>query len=322
MIEPLLTLLETLAPFPRARRPVVLELHEVLDPGWLRTLAGDLRRRWTPIPLAEFVARHASGTLGPGHLAVTLDDGLRSVRTVVQPALHEWGIPFTTFVCGEVLEGGPAPWFRRVEALLRDHPASRLAGSWGLAAGSVSSGFVLLNALKSAPFPRLLDGLERAEQSLGADPSKLRADFLSPEDVVALGRDPLVTVGAHSHRHPILSVLDEREQEDEIVRCSEALTALLGARPRFFAYPNGKPADFGAGTVAALRRHGFEGAVTTVQRPVAPGDDALRLPRLGINQGDGVWKIRLKRALPVPSRGDTVEAWTRRRFAASWKRGG
>jgi len=319
MIDSLLTLWEDVVPLPRARRPVVLAMHDVLDAGWLRGLAQELRRRWTPIALAEFVARHVSGTLGPRHLAVTLDDGLRSVRTVVQPALREWGIPFTTFVCGEVLAGGPAPWFHRVAALLRDHPAPRLAGFWGLAADRVPSGSVLLHALKPAPFPRLLDGLERAEQALGVDPSRLRADFLAPEDVVALGRDPLVTVGAHSHRHPVLSVLSDQEQEDEIVQCGEVLTRLLGSRPRYFAYPNGKPADFGPGTLAALRRHGFEGAVTTVQRPVAPGDDALRLPRLGVSQGDGVRKIRLKRAWPMPSWGDTVEARTRRRFAASWK---
>lgn len=321
MIEPLLALWEALALLPRARRPVLLELHDVPDADWLRGLAAALRRRWTPIPLAEFVARHASGRLTTEHLAVTLDDGLRTIRTVVRPVLAEWDIPFTTFVCGDVLAGGPAPWFHRVEALLREHPASRLAGFWGLPAGSVSTGFVLLNALKPAPFPRLLEGLDRAERALAVDSSGLREDFLAPEDVVALGRDPLVTVGAHSHRHPILSVLSEPEQEEEIVRSRDVLTPLLGSPPRFFAYPNGKPADFGAGTVAALRRHGFEAAVTTVQRPVAPGDDALRLPRLGITAGDGTWKIRLKRDLPLPSRGDGLEARTRRRFASAWRAG-
>ena len=319
MIDRLVQAWEKLTPIPRARRPIVLSLHDVSDPAWLHGLAEALRRRWSPIPLAEFVARHASATLRREHVAVTLDDGFRSVCTVVEPVLSELEVPFTTFVCGEVLQGGPAPWFYRVEAILRDHPASRLAGFWGLPEGSVASGSVLLNALKPAPFPRILDGLERAEQALGVDNSVLRADFLAPAEVAALARNPLVTIGCHSLRHPILSSLSDEEQEREIVEGREILAALTGDRPRFFAYPNGKPVDFGAGTIAALRRHGFEGAVTTVQRPVAPGDTPFRLPRLGVSQGDSVRKIRLKRALPMPSRGDAVEARTRRRFASSWR---
>lgn len=319
MIDRLLATWETLALIPRVRQPILLSLHDVSDPAWLRGLAGELKRRWAPIPLAEFVGRHAAATLRREHVAVTLDDGFRSIRTVVEPVLSEAEIPFATFVCGEVLRGGPAPWFYRVEAMLRTHPVSRLAGFWGLPGGALASGARLLDALKQAPFPRILDGLDRAEQALGLDTSALRADFLAPAEVTALARNPFVTIGCHSLRHPILSSLSDDEQEHEIVESREILAALIGSRPRFFAYPNGKPADFGAGTIAALQRHGFDGAVTTVQRPVAPGDPPFRLPRLGVSQGDSVQKIRLKRALPIPSRGDATEAGTRRRFASSWR---
>ena len=318
MIDRLLTIWETLAPLSRVRRPIVLSLHDVRSAEWLRGLGETLRGAWSPIALGEFVRLHRARALNREHVAVTFDDGFRSMRTIVEPVLTGLEIPFTTFVCGDLLDGGPAPWFYRVERLLRDHPAPRLAAFWRLPAAPMTSGFVLVNALKAAPFPRIISGLEQAERTLGADPAVLREDFLSPADLSALARNPLATVGSHTMRHPILSALSAQDQEREIAHSGEILAAIVGYEPTLLAYPNGKPEDFGAATIEALRRNGFEGAVTTVQRPVGLHDDPFRLPRLGVSEGDGVRKIRLKRAVPWLGRGDVLEARTRRRFAATW----
>jgi peptidoglycan/xylan/chitin deacetylase (PgdA/CDA1 family) len=322
MIDPLLTLWEALAPHPRVRRPIVLSLHEVRSPEWLLVLGTALKRKWSPIALGEFMRLHRAGALKREHMAITFDDGFRTMRTIVEPVFSELEIPFTTFVCGEVIEGGPAPWFYRVEGLLRAHPAPGLARFWGLPAESMTSGFVLVNALKAAPLSRVLDGLDRAEREMDDCPGQLREDFLSPTDLAALAGNPLATVGSHSMRHPILSSLTAEEQEWEIDQSGRILAGIIGYPPRVFAYPNGKPEDFGTETIAALRRHGFEGAVTTVQQPVAKHDDPYCLPRLGVSEGDGVRKIRLKRAIPWPGRGDFVEAKTRRRFASTWSSAG
>jgi peptidoglycan/xylan/chitin deacetylase (PgdA/CDA1 family) len=141
------------------------------------------------------------------------------------------------------------------------------------------------------------------------------------EDLAAVAESPLVTVGSHTYSHPILSNLDPSEQRTEIQHGLDALHDVCGSAIEFFAYPNGKPEDFDSTTVQSLRAAGLRAAVTTVQRPVRPTDDLMRLPRLGISEGDPIGKLELKWTLPCLSIGDIRENKWRRRHRGLWRSG-
>lgn len=83
-------------------------------------------------------------------------------------------------------------------------------------------------------------------------------------------------IGSHGHQHVHLARRAPNEQA-EIVRLGrETIARRLGSAPRSFAYPYG---SFDDATVDAVRRAGFECAVTALRGANGPGVDRYRLHR-------------------------------------------
>jgi peptidoglycan/xylan/chitin deacetylase (PgdA/CDA1 family) len=296
---------------------VILCLHDVFDRDWLHSFFRDLAKHAEILSLAALLDRLAGARPAGPIVAVTFDDGYKSIRTIVEPVFTELGVPFTAFVCGEVLRGGLPPWYERVELLVRRFGPAWAAKHWAL--GATAEG-ALMAALKETPKSVVLRGLEAAELDAAIDPRALCDRFMNKADVIAVAKNPLATLGTHTYSHPILAHLTPSEQQAEIQRGLGVLRDVCGRSVEFFAYPNGKPEDFDAGVVQALRDAGLRAALTTVQRPLRRTDDLMRLPRLGVSQGDTVEKLELKWNLPWVSLGDARESRLRRRYRAAFKR--
>ncbi|MGE5530953.1 MAG: polysaccharide deacetylase family protein, partial [Bacteroidota bacterium] len=117
-----------------------------------------------------------------------------------------------------------------------------------------------------------------------------RYQVLTADELRALAADPLITIGAHTHSHAVLSVCTDAVAESEITANVAALSELLGEAPRYLAYPRGRSGDYCARDKALLQRLGFEAAVTTVTRQNAPGDETMALGRIPLGTG-GVEKF-------------------------------
>jgi len=89
-----------------------------------------------------------------------------------------------------------------------------------------------------------------------------------------------VSLGAHTHRHFILSHLTDTELESEIATSVELIERRTGVLPTSFAYPNGEAADYDARALAVLRRLRFRSALTTRHALARPAHDPLQLPRI------------------------------------------
>jgi peptidoglycan/xylan/chitin deacetylase (PgdA/CDA1 family) len=305
----------------RRRRAAILCFHDVRNGSWLRHFLGQLRERADVVHLGSLVERQerhdASGAKPQAPVALTFDDGYKSLRTVVEPVCSDMRLPFTTFVCSEVLTGGPAPWYDRANLIVRQLGSARAARYWGF---DGDPGRRLLSALKEAPQRLVLDGLARAESAAAIDPRPLCERFMREDDLVAVARNPLVTVASHTHSHPILANLDPEAQRAEIFRGVDLLRGLCASPVQYFAYPNGKLEDFDGNVIRALQEAGIRAAVTTVQRPVLPQDDVMCLPRLGVSEGDSIGKLETKWTLPWLSAGDMRENRCRRRYSGFWSK--
>jgi peptidoglycan/xylan/chitin deacetylase (PgdA/CDA1 family) len=118
--------------------------------------------------------------------------------------------------------------------------------------------------------------------------------MLSWDDVRAIL--DVTHIGAHSHTHPIMSMLTEEELDVEVATCREKIRSATGMTPRWFAYPNGRARDFDDRSRGALRRHGFDTAFSTVGGVAGAGVDWMALPRLA---GDGTvgelaWRLSVR----------------------------
>jgi peptidoglycan/xylan/chitin deacetylase (PgdA/CDA1 family) len=101
------------------------------------------------------------------------------------------------------------------------------------------------------------------------------------------GKDALVTFGAHTVTHPILSKVTATEAEAEMRDGAAAIEKELGARPLHFAYPLGDPPSAGPREFEIAARLGFRSAVTT--RPgmlfAEHAGHMTALPRMSMNGG-------------------------------------
>jgi len=94
-----------------------------------------------------------------------------------------------------------------------------------------------------------------------------------------LGAQPLAQLGAHTHSHPMLSVLTGAEQLAEIVRGAERLQEITGTRPRFVAYPYGDSPDYTEETCLAARAAALAAAFVNHAGPFDPKHQPYRIPR-------------------------------------------
>jgi peptidoglycan/xylan/chitin deacetylase (PgdA/CDA1 family) len=65
------------------------------------------------------------------------------------------------------------------------------------------------------------------------------------------------TIGAHTHTHPVLTMLPQEAAREEIRICKEELASLLGRPPEHFAYPFGMRRHFNRSLRTYCRSIGF-----------------------------------------------------------------
>jgi peptidoglycan/xylan/chitin deacetylase (PgdA/CDA1 family) len=104
------------------------------------------------------------------------------------------------------------------------------------------------------------------------------------------------TIGAHTHRHPLLSQVDEARIDTEVRTCREWLTAELGEAPEYFAYPSGM---FTSSAKRILRQYGFHTAFSMVPGINTASTDWMEVARLN---GPASARQLPTRLLPVARR--------------------
>ena len=245
---------------------------------------GMLSRVFHILPLGEALAKVRQGTLPARALSITFDDGYRDNLEVAVPILQRHGLVATFFVATGFLNGGRMMHDTVVETVRR-LPAQQLDLDWiGLGQRRVddtASRLALIgdivSRVKYLPFAQRRDTCERFKS---LSPTALPTDLMMTSAQVQLLQRAGMHVGAHTHDHPILAKSDRNEAWQQITRNREELARLLGAAPRLFAYPNGKPGlDYGREHVELVKKAGFEAAVSVAFGTVSSGSDHYQIPR-------------------------------------------
>lgn len=214
----------------------------------------DVQSKNTSTPKSETGSRCSeSGDIKP--VAITFDDGFRNFYTAAFPVLREFGFTATMFL-----------------------PTAFIAGT------------------PSSPSPQREEG--RGEVTA---PSSLHRAFASVARREFKGRECLawnevrelssagMEFGSHTVNHPKLAELSQAEVKLEIQNSKLEMEAHLGAPCTTFAYPYAFPQasrDFVVRFKDLLKSSGYEANVTTQIGRHRPGDDALQIKRLPVNQAD------------------------------------
>ena len=261
-------------------------------------------RRWEPCPVV-----------------VTVDDGYRDFYHVAFPIFRDAGVPVTLFVTTGFVEGKTLLWWDRLEQILEEGKGKRakvridgkevelhltgeemLKRTWNLLADRCR---FLPHAAKVALLERLSDAFDAGR----VDVMDKRFRAASWDEVRTMAAS-VVSIGAHTVNHPILSRLDPDEAREEIEGSRRRLEE-MGIAAEWFCYPQGGPEDYNPEIQEMVRKAGFKGSYLAYQE-IDNSEQLFALPRycVGEEMVDFQWTLcgaeylilRLRKLLGRPAK--------------------
>lgn len=277
-----------------------------------------LRRQTQPVPLWNLPARRARKRGPRPLLALTFDDGYADNVHTALPLLREHDIPATVFVATAPIGDRRGFWWDQLaDLLLRPGrlPATlelTVDGNdfrWSLGTSAeytvqaysnharwAAIGekppterqalyFALWELMLPLPDEEQRRLLERLTMWAGASQiSEATHRMLSEDELISLGKDDLIEIGAHSVTHAVLPALPVAAQRREVVESKRVLEGLIDKSVNSFSYPYGRSS---APTLSVVQDAGFERACGTRPACVTADGNPFDLPRLAVQDYDG-----------------------------------
>ena len=204
-------------------------------------------------------------------VALTFDDGYRDLVEHALPILERHAAPFAAYVTTGFADRTARLWWLELEEAIR--ASDRIEADVGGVpvclpaysdAEKATAFQTLYWMLRGSPEDLLLDvirGLiERNGVSSAALVSKLCLDW---NEIRALARHPLCTIGAHTVTHPMLAKHPEDVARTEMRDGRGRIEMEIGLPVRHFAYPVGDRTSAASREFAIAADLGFSSAVTT-----------------------------------------------------------
>jgi hypothetical protein len=168
------------------------------------------------------------------------------------------------------------PWDDSVHSLRSDHDRIRALQ-------------ILRHHVKNTPscnvnllIGELADSLQ-CEPVVSSDhPLDLKMNW---DQVKTLESDSLFTIGGHSHTHPILSFLEEKDLDTEISMSVKLMREQAGIAPDHYSYPEGMANCFNDRVIEKLKGHGVKCCPTAIAGTNSPETDPFHLRRILVING-------------------------------------
>jgi peptidoglycan/xylan/chitin deacetylase (PgdA/CDA1 family) len=239
---------------------------------------------------------------------LSFDDCYRDNYELAVPALVAHGLRATFFLVSGFLDGVASPWWDEIDWMVKRSPRDRLdpCDWWdkplSLSDGGAAATSTLLARRYRTCTPErgadMLDHLASATGS-GRRPPGALSDFVTWEmarEMQAQG----MTIGGHTHTHPVLSTLTPEAQQDEIQTSLRRIGEELGARPETFAYPIGQRDAFDHHAKRAAAASGVRLAFSAYGGYSRPGNwDPLDVRRMPLGPEWSLAAVRWTASLPA-----------------------
>jgi peptidoglycan/xylan/chitin deacetylase (PgdA/CDA1 family) len=270
-----------------------------------------IREFGTPVSLPDFASAYPDDKAPENAIVITFDDGYVDNFKLALPLLRSSDIPATIFVTTaymgqdyfwwEALElvflspghlpqklqlqsdNGPLEWVLDDAAnyTREQHDRDRVWCKWRGEPGTrIRMYHEVYDALWGVNHAQRLRLVNDILSWADMDPV-LYSDArpMKNTEVKRLGKEELITVGAHSVNHLPLDEQAPNTQVREILESRRALEEVIELPVTTFAYPHGKFCDE---SVDILKKNDFLCACTTRQSEVLSSTDPMLLPRYAI----------------------------------------
>lgn len=267
--------------------------------------AEHLRRHYDVVTVDEALSRLPGLDEGERPLAViTLDDGNRGNLERLLPLVEREALPVTVYIASEHIEAQSTYWFDRIVNLCQTGaPLALDLSAFGLGHWSFNQDFgaanwariqALLQRLKSFDMARCDEVAAAVAAQVGERPHVRALAPLTPSEVGQLGASRWVTIGAHTHGHEVLTLLDDAQILASVQANQERLARWTGRTAHHFAYPSGI-CDQRVRDV--IRQAGFRSAMGTWSGVWRPSDDPFWIPRIAVGRYDDFARFKANTVL-------------------------
>jgi len=250
-----------------------------------------------------YVNEKTSGPDTRPKAVITFDDGYAGNGDLLKPIIEKMKIPVTVFVATMAVQDRILYWYDRLISSMQtgksvDLDLSKLSlGNYTLNRTRGAANWAemerLLSAIKAMDLEAGRDAVEEIIEMLDKHQSgrSYKFSYLTIEGLKELAKSPLVTIGAHSHCHTLLTQLDKPEL-DKTIRDSKLLLERWLERPvKYFAYPSGR---YNNSVIESVRDAGFECGLTTVSGVWAEHQPPFSIPRIGVGRYDSIECFKVK----------------------------
>lgn len=266
-----------------------------------------IAKNYHVLPLHELIEGLKENKLPSRAVAVTFDDGYENNASLAFPTLQKYNIPATFFVTTGFVERNELYdgflWTDFIYVLLNGSslPSLDLSDQQLIKFDLSTPGQVVSATVQICSRLKCLLDIEKQniikiirERTGGIIKAEDRKIFapMSWEQIRSIKQNPLVSIGAHTVHHPILSRLDLNEAEREIVQSKLMLEQKLNSPINAFAYPNGCPQDISYKIVEKVSEN-FTYALSTDSGFNDKDADFFALCRLGVGNDMLLWQFKL-----------------------------
>ena len=237
---------------------------------------------------------------------LTIDDGYQDNFTFAYPILRKYSIPATIFITTDFISHKSWLWSNKLEYILNNSKQKifefplnnkivrfRLDSfdNWHKTQLRI---FNYCRAIGNLQKDNILDELARNLEV--KVPEQTTRDFQPLTwDQIGKMNDNGVEFGSHTCSHPILSQLNLKDLEHELLDSKREIEGKLRREVTSLSYPNGRAEDINNTVIKITKKAGYSSAVTTMKGLNSVSNtDSLLLKRVAVSTDN---KIMLSREL-------------------------
>lgn len=240
------------------------------------------------ISVPELVAAlEGTSTLPPHAVVITFDDGYLNVLEQALPELERFRLPATLFMTAGHFSGDLKPsqllWFDQIY----DAHAQELNHGQ---AEDVYARTRMLKRLPEETRHKVIASLYGDDfQQLPVATEHPRR-LMTVDELRTLAASPLITIGAHSLTHGLLTRMPLAQAKREIETSRRVLQEILGKPIETFAFPDGA---LDPEVTQLVREAGFKAAFSTIPGAVQLPDDRFTLKRYPVGMDTSLDRFAL-----------------------------
>jgi peptidoglycan/xylan/chitin deacetylase (PgdA/CDA1 family) len=251
-----------------------------------------MSKKYNFISIDDLHSGLANGSLSKKNIVVTFDDGYLDNFEVAYPILKKHNIPFTIYITTCFPDSLVVLWWYLLENHILQNDLVEIEVNGETTKYPTTNMIEKNNAYNQiADKIKYLDNQELVEvfSQFYSKPLSMTEELtMSWDNIIELGKDPLVTIGAHSVNHNVFNKLNDKELDFEYNESRRIIEEKTSKKVNHFAYPFGTVNEVGNREIDASKSTGYKTLVTTRYGNIFPEhkDFLFALPRIGIDPND------------------------------------